>query len=148
MTFILPEVVICCTHQYLNSMFLVVPKASSGSCCFHRVESVRALATAFNPRSDNNDCTPNPSAAPVPTAWCRDFAVLNARVACIVDQCFATASLILIIPPLDDFLSGPFQIVNCIDSFAARRSKVVLAPWLPSRQQLCFQKPIDAEWKP
>ena len=34
-------------------------------------------------------------------------AVLSVRVACVLDQCFTTVPLIIIIPPLVNFLSGP-----------------------------------------
>ena len=105
--FILPDLVISCSHKYLNSTCRVLPKTSSrryrfgsvgispnshlgghAQVCHHRLHSKSLRCT-------RDDC--------VILGFCRAQRTRRLRSG----QCFTTVPLIIIIPPLVDFLSGP-----------------------------------------
>ena len=76
-------------------------QAPSGSYCLFRVGVRPHVLASVSTWSDSNEC---PSSVPVTMAWYSDSATLNARVVGVLDQCFTTVPLIVIIAPLVDIL--------------------------------------------
>ena len=70
------------------------------------------VASGLWPRSDSTNCIPSPSAVTVTMAWYSGSATLQARDVWVLDQCFTRVPLIIIIPPLVDFLSMAFRPVR------------------------------------
>ena len=76
----------------------------------HLMRSVQTRSCELKPPSIDIDYIPIVSAAPAMTASYSAAAVLNLPIACVLNQCFNTVTfiIIIIIPPLVDFLSRHF----------------------------------------
>ena len=126
--FTLPELVISCTHQDSQLGVSCLPQGPSRR---YRLGSVGVC-----PRSElgcqAHECIGSCSTVPVSMAWFSDSATVKARVACVLEQCFATIPYI-IMPPL---LSTSFLGLLPRLSQRGRQSSTLppMSPWtlLPS----------------
>ena len=96
--FTLPVLVMSCNHKYLNSTCRFFPSPLLDAIALAALEPVQTRTCALKPKSINIGCIPSASAAHVMTAWHSASAVLNGRVACVLDQCVKKVTLIISLP--------------------------------------------------
>ena len=108
--FTLPDLVTSCSHRSFKC--LVFPSPLLDAIAAAALESVQTRTYALSPRSVIID--------PVMTASYSTSAVLTARVACVLDQCF-TITLV-------NFLSGPVAQSTCTPTFISPCFLAHIAP--------------------